>query len=358
MLKRRPMTLAGLAVIFALAQGLTPLTLAGQQQPQQQSQQERSEQRQPQITPAPNRKADEGRGPFKTFMIRGAILIDGTGSPPYGPVNILIENNRIKSIQNVSAPGTSPRQDRQPQKPEFEIDATGMYVMPGFVDMHVHAGGAPKNRDAEYPYKLWLAHGVTTVRGVPLGSNEFSVKEKERSAKNEIVAPRIVNYQRPGTGWKEGQINTPEAARAWVRWAAQNGVDGMKLGSFRPEIMEALLSEAKKLGLGSTAHLGQVGVAQMNAIKAARLGLETVTHFYGHFEALMKDYVVQPWPVDQKQDSRAGQPRVGRVPQRASVARHGLRPDLQHILRRPRRYARPHRRMARQVHAPILDGIL
>ncbi|HET9529648.1 MAG TPA: amidohydrolase, partial [Blastocatellia bacterium] len=212
MLKRRPMTLAGLAVIFALAQGLIPLTLAKQQQPQQQSQQERSEQRQPQITPAPNRKADEGRGPFKTFMIRGAILIDGTGSPPYGPVNILIENNRIKSIQNAAAQSTAPRQDRQPQKPEFEIDATGMYVMPGFVDMHVHAGGAPKNRDAEYPYKLWLAHGVTTVRGVPLGSNEFSVKEKERSAKNEIVAPRIVNYQRPGTGWTEGAIDTPEAA--------------------------------------------------------------------------------------------------------------------------------------------------
>jgi hypothetical protein len=36
----------------------------------------------------------------------------------------------------------------------------------------------------------------------------------------------------------------------------------------------------------------------MNAIKAARLGLGTVTHFYGHFESLLKDYVVQPWPVD------------------------------------------------------------
>ena len=36
----------------------------------------------------------------------------------------------------------------------------------------------------------------------------------------------------------------------------------------------------------------------MNAIKAARLGLDTVTHFYGHFESLLKDYVVQPWPVD------------------------------------------------------------
>ena len=36
----------------------------------------------------------------------------------------------------------------------------------------------------------------------------------------------------------------------------------------------------------------------MNAIKAARLGLDTVTHFYGHFESLLKDYVVQPYPVD------------------------------------------------------------
>ena len=43
-----------------------------------------------------------------------------------------------------------------------------MYVLPGFVSLHEHAGGAPKNPDAEYPYKLWLAHGVTTVRGVPL----------------------------------------------------------------------------------------------------------------------------------------------------------------------------------------------
>jgi hypothetical protein len=40
-------------------------------------------------------------------------------------------------------------------------------------------------------------------------------------------------------------------------------------------------------------------VAQMNAIKAARLGLGTVTHFYGHFESLLKDYVVQPYPVGQ-----------------------------------------------------------
>jgi imidazolonepropionase-like amidohydrolase len=179
------------------------------------------------------------------------------------------------------------------------VDATGMYVLPGFVDLHVHAGGAPKNAEAEYAYKLWLAHGVTTVRGVSLAGNGFSVSEKARSAKNEIVAPRIYNYQRPGSGWDRGGIDSPAKAREYVRWAKENGIDGLKLGAQQPDIMAALLDEAKKLGLGSTAHLDQGGVAQMNAIKAARLGLGTVTHFYGHFESLLKDYVVQPYPVGQ-----------------------------------------------------------
>jgi imidazolonepropionase-like amidohydrolase len=156
----------------------------------------------------------------------------------------------------------------------------------------VHAGGPPKNAEAEYAYKLWMAHGVTTVRGVSLAANNFTVSEKARSEKNEIVAPRIFNYQRPGN------TDTPEGARVWVQQAAKDGIDGLKLGAHPPEIMAALLDEAKKLGLGSTAHLAQSGVAQMNAIQAARLGLGTVTHFYGHFESLLRDYVVQPWPVD------------------------------------------------------------
>lgn len=251
---------------------------------------------QQQLIPAPPRRADEGKGPFKLFVIRGVTMIDGTGAPPVGPVDIVIEGNRIADIRSAGTPGLPLRQERPPRNADFELDATGMYLLPGFIDLHVHAGGPPKNPEAEYPYKLWLAHGVTTVRGVPLTSHDLAVKEKERSARNEIVAPRIYNYQRPGSGWNRGPIRTPEAAREWVRWAAQNGVDGLKLGAHPPEIMAALLDEAKKLGLGSTAHLAQTGVAQMNALEAARLGLKTVTHFYGHFEALLKDYVVQPWP--------------------------------------------------------------
>ena len=253
-----------------------------------------AQQRDEQLRPAPPR-GEDGQGPFQTLVIRGATLIDGTGAPPRGPVDIIIQGNRISAIETVTS---SDDADRAPQNPDHEIDGSGMYVLPGFIDMHVHAGGPPKNPEAEYAYKLWLSHGVTTVRGVALASNDIAVSEKARSARNEIVAPRIFNYQRPGAGWHQGAVRTPEAARAWVRWAADNGIDGLKLGALRPEIMEALLDEARQVGLGSTAHLAQTGVAQMNALDAARLGLGTVTHFYGHFEALLRDYVIQPWPAD------------------------------------------------------------
>jgi imidazolonepropionase-like amidohydrolase len=250
------------------------------------------------FTLAPNRRADEGAGPFKSMVIRGVMLIDGTGAPPTGPVNVFVEGNRIARITSAGTPGVPGRQGGPPAGVEHVIDAQGMYLLPGFVDMHVHAGGPPKNAEAEYAYKLWLAHGVTTVRGVALASNDFSVREKARSEKNEIVAPRIINYQRPGSGWSGGAVTTPAKAIEYVRWAKANGIDGLTLGAEDPAIMAALLSTAKEFNLGSTAHLQQGGVAQMNAIKAARLGLQTVTHFYGHFESLLKDYVVQPWPVE------------------------------------------------------------
>jgi imidazolonepropionase-like amidohydrolase len=262
------------------------------------------------VNPAPERRAEEGKGPFKTMVVRGVMLIDGTGAPPRGPVDIVVEENRIRSIRSAGSPGVPLRPNRDPRA-EHEVDGSGMYVLPGFVDMHVHGGEAPKNPDVEYAYKLWLAHGVTTVRGVPLGANAFATREKQRSAANEIVAPRIWNYQRPGSGWGQGPISSPETARAWVRWAAQNGVDGLKLSAEPPEIMAALLDEAKPHGLGSTAHLAQTGVAQMNAIKAARLGLGTVTHFYGHFESLLKNHVVQPWPAAMNYDDE--QWRFGQV---------------------------------------------
>jgi hypothetical protein len=246
--------------------------------------------------PAPDRR--EGEGPFPRLIIRGATLIDGTGAPPRGPVDIVIENNRIADIANVGYPGAPIDSSRRPRNATREIDGTGLYVMPGLVDLHVHQGTQQKAPDSEYYNKLWLAHGITTVRGVPFASYAYSIREKQRSERNEITAPRYWVYQRPGTGWGRGPVRTPEQARAWVRWLAQNGGDGLKLNAERPDVMAALLDEAKKVGLVSTAHLAQLGVAQMNADEATRLGLGTVTHFYGLFESMYESNSVQPWPAD------------------------------------------------------------
>jgi hypothetical protein len=158
-----------------------------------------------------------------------------------------------------------------------------------------------------------MAHGITTVRGVALGPTEWSLNEKRRSAKNEIVAPRIFVYDRPGNGsdWRGGAINDPETARKWVKYAKKKGIDGLKLTSPRPKIMKALLDEANANGMGSVAHLAQTGVAQMNLIDAARLGLRNQTHFYGLFEALYKNNDVQPWPYDMNYNNE--QHRFGQV---------------------------------------------
>ena len=266
------------------------------------------------MVPAPDRRTDEGIGPFDRLIIRGVTVIDGTGGPPMGPVDIVIEGNRIARVQGVGFPGLPMNPpERRPQEADYEVDATGSYVLPGFIDLHAHTGGVPKAPEAEYSYKLWLGHGITTSRGVSHGSFEFSESEKERSANNEIVAPRMVNYQRPGAGadWDRGPIDSPQKAREWVQYASEKGADGLKLGSYPPDIMEALIAQAQEERMGSTAHLAQTGVSQMNALDAARLGLDSITHYYGLFEALYEGTSVQPYPVDHNYSNE--QHRFGQV---------------------------------------------
>lgn len=249
---------------------------------------------------APDRGADEGQGPFDRMIIRGATLIDGSGAPPRGPVDIVVEGNRIASIEDVGVPHVPIDEDARPDGATFELDASGSYVMPGFVNNHVHTGDVPKAPEAEYPYKLWMAHGITTIRGVSAGPLNWTLNERERSARNEIVAPRIFAYHVPGQGedWEGGAITTPEKAREWIRWANDKGIDGIKIFNSPPEVLEVLLEEANANGLGSVAHLSQLMVAQTNARQAVGMGLGTVTHFYGLFESMYKDHDIQPWPHD------------------------------------------------------------
>lgn len=255
------------------------------------------------LLPTPARTTAEGEGPYPRLVIRGAIIVEGDGVPPYGPADIVIDGGRITDIRPAGTPGLPLRPNREPRGATREIDATGMTVMPGFIDMHAHNGDPEKSPDPSYAYRLWLAHGVTTIRGVPLfgGDVAHALSDKRRAAAGEIATPNIYVYQTLGSGWSGGRTDTPEKARAWVRWAAAQGIDGIKFfnrGDDTPDIERAALDEAKKVGLGTVAHLSQPYSGAFNARDAGAAGLGTVTHFYGHFEALLKDRRLADFPPD------------------------------------------------------------
>ena len=238
-------------------------------------------------------------GPFDQLIIRGATLINGNGAPPQGPVDIVIEKNRIVKVSVVGYPGVAIEADRRPalKKGGREIQAEGMYVLPGFVDMHGHIGGKAQGAEPDYVFKLWMAHGITSVREPSGRGVDFAMDLKRKSAANSIVAPRIFVYTGFGQG-TEDAITTGEQAREWVRLNAKKGADGIKFFGAAPEIMSAALDENKKLGLRSACHHAQLDVARWNVLNSARAGLTSMEHWYGLPEALFEDRTVQDYPLD------------------------------------------------------------
>ena len=256
--------------------------------------------------PSASGRAADGEGPYQRLVIRGATLIDGSGAPPIGPVDIVIDGNRIDAVEwgRFAADGAG-----QPSSPEAdrvrEIDARGLYVLPGFVDLHGHVRpGVP----AEYIYKLWLAHGVTTVRDPACHRGiDFCIEQKKLSARNAVAMPRLYGYvhtnlailglaDRPGYDWSEGRmLRTPDMARDYVRYAKRRGVDGFKTYGLPPDVFAALIDEAHKHKLGVATHLMQLWNPQTNAVQAAELGVDTLEHWYGVPESLLVDHDLQSY---------------------------------------------------------------
>jgi hypothetical protein len=237
-------------------------------------------------------------GPFNQLIIRSAMLINGNGAPPLGPVDVVVEQDKITEVRVVGYPGVEINEKRRPVlKPGGkEINAEGMYLLPGFVDMHGHIGGVAQGADWDYVFSLWLAHGITTVREPSGRGLEWALDLKKKSERNEIIAPRIFAYTGFGAGSKE--ITTAEQAREWVRENAKKGADGVKFFGAAPEIMQAALEENKRLGLGSACHHAQMSVARWNVLHSARAGLTSMEHWYGLPEALFDSRTVQDYPAD------------------------------------------------------------
>ncbi|WP_448585536.1 N-acyl-D-amino-acid deacylase family protein [Thermaurantiacus sp.] len=81
------------------------------------------------------------------LVIRRGILVDGTGAAPFEG-DVAIDGERITAVGCVPARGRE------------ELDARGLVVAPGFVDIHTHYDGQA-TWDPELAPSAW--HGVTTV---------------------------------------------------------------------------------------------------------------------------------------------------------------------------------------------------
>ncbi|BAK66499.1 putative hydrolase [Sphingobium sp. SYK-6] len=242
----------------------------------------------------------EGVGPYKRLVLRNAIMIDGTGAPAQGPVDIVISGDRIAEIKSIGAPKAIVESQRA-AKGDYEIDLTGYYVMPGFIDTHVHLHSLEDDQKVptNYILKLWMAHGVTTVREV--GNNhpmEWSVDIKRRSAANEILAPRFDVYPMFQAIRRGALVNTAADARATIQEAKKRGADGIKFIGGAEDVLMAAIEEADKLDLRTTMHHAQPSVAYANVLTTSEVGLESMEHWYGLPEAMFADRQFQKWPND------------------------------------------------------------
>lgn len=127
------------------------------------------------------------------ILIENATLIDGTGRPALARASVLIEEDRISRVgiaKIQAAPGVT------------RIDGRGKYLVPGFMDLHIHLQGGTKiskeglrkvDRDRKtgiHALHSYLYSGVTSVFDAGNNPNHiFALRKEERDG--QILAPRI-----------------------------------------------------------------------------------------------------------------------------------------------------------------------
>ena len=274
----------------------------------------------------------EQAGPYGTLVIRGVTIVDGSGAPAFGPADIFVQGNRIVRVALTDAiTREEEKADAAGAKrtaPDRVIDGKGMYVMPGLIDLHAHIN-FNKDVPADYIYKLYLGHGVTTIRAFNYGEGDAKrmVEEKKKIAANQVAAPRMYVYP----FWRGGadpRYSNAEGAKQIVDdWHAL-GVDGIKILSkpgLWPDVFKAIADEARKNNMGVAVHIAQDGVYPMNAVRVATDGASTIEHHYGYPESSFSNQTIQDLPAEYNYSNEADRfLETGRSWLQADVAKlHG-----------------------------------
>jgi len=110
------------------------------------------------------------------LAVVGATLIDGTGAPAVEDAVIIVEGDRVRAA--------GPRRQIRIPPGSVPLDATGLTVIPGLVDMHVHLVDGVS-------LEAFLENGVTSVRHMGDTTLDWITSLKRRVDAGEIPGPRI-----------------------------------------------------------------------------------------------------------------------------------------------------------------------
>ena len=163
------------------------------------------------------------------IIIRNGRVLDGSGNPWFY-TDIAIRGDRIVAVGDLE----DARADR-------EIDATGLYVSPGFIDAHSHAAGGLASSDRSHAQPL-LAEGVTTVAINPDGGGPVDLAAQRDGLMRDGLGIPVIQLAAHGAirnkvmGMADRLATEDELAqmKALMRQAMEDGAFGLSSGPFYP----------------------------------------------------------------------------------------------------------------------------
>lgn len=208
----------------------------------------------------------------ETIIFRDANVISMTKADVQ-KATVVVRDGKIVEVR---------RGDGAIPKGATVVDARGKFLIPGLAEMHGHVPptNAP-NGAAEDALFLYVANGITTVRGM-LG-HEGQLELRERQKKGELIAP---NLYLAGPSFNGNSVTSPEQAAEKVRAQKKEGWDLLKVhpGLTREEY-DAMARTAREAGIRFGGHVPEA----VGLLHAIEMGQETFDHIDGYGEYLEAD---------------------------------------------------------------------